>query len=68
MLLQLVTLVIVSGCLHANPSGAPQPACDDMTPQHGVDAQNTPAPYELTVTAAGESYHGRQRMSRWLSV
>lgn len=39
--------------------GAPNSACGDMTPQHGVNPQQSPAPYKLllstdTVRAGGE--------------
>lgn len=31
-------------------SGAPPSACGDMTPQHGVDAQKSAAPYKLLLS------------------
>lgn len=31
-------------------SGAPTSACGDMTPQHGVDAQKSAAPYKLLLS------------------
>ncbi|XP_063702426.1 putative defense protein Hdd11 [Culicoides brevitarsis] len=47
-----VLLVLSSSAvlINAYSKGAPKEACGDMVPQHHVDPQSTPAPYELNLS------------------
>ncbi len=50
--LQLGLAILVVGCcfpVQAKPDGAPEAACGTMTPQHGVDWQQTTCPFEIIV-------------------
>ncbi|KAF4525484.1 hypothetical protein B566_EDAN002342 [Ephemera danica] len=52
----LATLLFV-GLVRARSDGAPTAACESMTPQHGVGAQNDTSPYILEAVQEGEVVH-----------
>jgi hypothetical protein len=46
----IVGFYLLSGHgVNANPNGAPDSACADMTPGHGINAQTSFPPYTVTV-------------------
>lgn len=45
----VVCVLLALNGVHSSPLGAPLAACGDMTPQHGVDPQTSPAPFTTTV-------------------
>ncbi|XP_061177011.1 putative ferric-chelate reductase 1 homolog [Saccostrea echinata] len=51
MLVIYLSLGLFCGCF-GYPSGAPESACDNMTPDHGVSPQTTPTPYDITLSAS----------------
>ena len=44
------------------PSGAPESACSDLTPQHGPGAQQSQPPYTVTYT---KKEGGRYQVGEW---
>lgn len=52
-LISLVLLSLVASPGAAYPSGAPDQACKDLRPGHGVEPTSGPAPFELTADRAG---------------
>lgn len=49
----LIALVCAGAipAVFSNSDGAPETACEDMTPQHGVPPQQSGLPYKLTVSS-----------------
>ena len=50
MFLEILALSVAVSSVRGYPTGAPAIACENMTPQHGVPAQNTTAPYHISIT------------------
>ncbi|XP_061177112.1 putative ferric-chelate reductase 1 homolog [Saccostrea echinata] len=51
MFIAYVGLILLCGC-HGYPSGAPESACDNMTPIHGAPPQTTSSPYVITMSSS----------------
>lgn len=43
----LIGSLLVVDPAWGKPNGAPPEACEDMRPQHGVDAQDGPCPFQV---------------------
>ncbi|XP_065331692.1 defense protein l(2)34Fc-like [Cloeon dipterum] len=53
LMLAFVCALLCQGVL-SFPTGAPEVACQDMTPQHGVEPQPEPSPYWAEITKKEE--------------
>lgn len=51
MIVVCLGLVFLCGC-YGYPSGAPDSACNSMTPNHGVGPQNTSPPYVIKLSSS----------------
>ncbi|XP_062619064.1 ferric-chelate reductase 1-like [Saccostrea cucullata] len=51
MLIVYLGLVLLCG-YHGYPFGAPESACDNMTPVHGAPSQTTSSPYVITMSSS----------------
>lgn len=47
----VIALVCAVPAVYTYSDGAPEGACEDMTPQHGVDPQPSDAPYKLSLSS-----------------
>lgn len=54
MLSVFLTLALICGC-SCYPTGAPESACNTMTPSHGVPPQNTSSPYVIQFSSSNFS-------------
>lgn len=63
LLLSLALASLLSSQVNAFPSGAPEQACKDLKPGHGVEAQSESSPFELTqdkaTAAASDQIKGK---------
>ena len=64
MFLEILALSVAVNSVSGYPTGAPAIACENMTPQHGVPAQNTTASYHISITKGTDHtgttvYHGK---------
>lgn len=59
-LLEVVLVVQICLCLqhvtYGNRNGAPSSACDNMTPSHGPNPQQTSNPYTVTLNTTSYTY------------
>lgn len=47
----VIALVCAVPAVYTYSDGAPEGACEDMTPQHGVDPQASDAPYKIFLSS-----------------
>lgn len=58
-MIKYLGLILLFTCGSAFPGGAPNEACEDMTPQHLVAPQTTPFPYTVQIAKDGNNYKGK---------
>nr|XP_024215183.1 putative defense protein 3 [Halyomorpha halys] len=56
-------LLIAVASVHGNATGAPADACEDLTPQHGADAQKTRSPYIIDIEKNGIKAGGSTKVT-----
>ncbi|CAD5121565.1 DgyrCDS10064 [Dimorphilus gyrociliatus] len=54
--MKFLGLLLLITYVSAFPSGAPEEACEDLTPLHLVSPQTSPFPYTVEVTKDGDNY------------
>ena len=61
-LLSIFILVSSLGEFHSWPTGAPEEACETLTPQHGANRSKAPSQSPFTVTQSQNSFEPGDRI------